>query len=267
VSRRAAFAAAVAALVAAAATAAARADGDPASDYLLLQNVFFPYAAPSPSVRASVEQAVDGVYDHGNRVKVALIWSADDLGSVQSLFGTPSDYARFLGIELGLWYVGPLLVVMPNGLGFSDGDRSTASADQVLHALGVTARSPDELGRAAAQALRQLVAAGALSSPDVRAPIVTAYPASARRGKPVTLHFDVFDDSGRAQAQVRVYEDRSLLATLTAPALFKIGTRAIRLRWQVPSTLRSRRLRYCVLASDPAGNRSAPGCAPFLEVR
>ena len=266
-SRRAVAVVAVAALVAAAAASAARADGDPASDYLLVQNVFFPYESPSAPVSASVERAVDGVYDHGDRIKVALIWTADDLGAVQSLFGKPSDYARFLGIELGLWYVGPLLVVMPNGLGFSDGERSTASADQVLRAPAVPARSPDDLGRAATAALQQLAAAGALESPDIRAPIVTAYPASARRGRPATLHFDVFDDSGRARARVRVYEDRSLLATLTAPVMFRIGTRAVRLRWPVPRALRSRRLRYCVLASDPAGNRSAPACAPFLDVR
>jgi hypothetical protein len=31
--------------------------------------------------------------------------------------------------------------------------------------------------------------------------------------------------------------------------------------------LQSRRLRFCVVASDPAGNRSVPARAPFLRVR
>jgi hypothetical protein len=36
--------------------------------------------------------------------------------------------------------------------------------------------------------------------------------------------------------------------------------------WQVPKRLTSRKLRFCVVASDPSGNRSAPTCAPFLRV-
>ena len=107
--------------------AASLADGDPASDYLLTQNVSFPYQSPSPAVSAELGRAVDDVYLHGNRVKIALIYTVDDLGAIPSLFGNPTDYARFLGIELGLWYVGPLLVVMPAGFGIYDGGRSTAA--------------------------------------------------------------------------------------------------------------------------------------------
>jgi len=59
----------------------------------------------------------------------------------------------------------------------------------------------------------------------------------------------------------------SLLATLTTPRAFRIGTRAATVRWPVPTRLRSRRLRFCVVASDPAGNRSRPACASFLRVR
>jgi len=59
----------------------------------------------------------------------------------------------------------------------------------------------------------------------------------------------------------------TLLATLTSPAGFKIGTRHVRVRWLVPTKLQSRQLRFCVIASDPAGNRSTPTCAPFLRVR
>jgi hypothetical protein len=49
--------------------------------------------------------------------------------------------------------------------------------------------------------------------------------------------------------------------------VLRIGTRTVRVRWLVPSTLQSRRLRFCVIASDPAGNRSKPTCAAFLRVR
>lgn len=247
--------------------AASLADGDPASDYLLTQNVSFPYQSPSSAVSAELGRAVDDVYLHGNRVKVALIYTADDLGSIPSLFGNATDYARFLGIELGLWYIGPLLVVMPTGFGVYEGGHSTAAAAQVLQSVPVSAQTPDDLARSATTALDALAAAHALSLPDIRAPLVTAHPASAVRGKPAVLRFDVFDDSGRSTALVRVYEEGSLLATLASPAAFKIGTRAVRMRWQVPATLRSRQLRFCVVASDPTGNRSAPACAPFLNVR
>ena len=243
------------------------ADGDPASDYLLTQNVSFPYQPPSSAVSAELGRTVDDVYFHGNRIKVALIYTADDLGSIPSLFGNATDYARFLGTELGLWYIGPLLVVMPTGFGIYEGGRSTADAAQVLQSIPVSAQSPDDLARSATAALNALTAAHALSLPDVRAPLVNAYPAAAIRGKAATLRFGVFDDSGRSSALVRVYEGGSLLATLASPTAFKIGTRAVRMRWQVPTRLRSRQLRFCVVASDPAGNHSAAACAPFLTVR
>ena len=95
---------------------------------------------------------------------------------------------------------------------------------------------------------------------------MTAYPASATRGKPATLHFDLFDDSGRRSAVVRVYENGSLVAALATQMRFQIGTRHANVIWQVPKRLASRRLRFCVVASDPSGNRSAPTCAPFLRV-
>jgi hypothetical protein len=266
VSRRSLAVAVIVALAAAITAVGAPADGDPASDYLLTQNVYLPYHAPSATAATALERTVDGIYVHGDRVKVALIDDVSDLGSIPSLFGNPSGYAHFLGIELGLWYVGPLLVVMPAGFGIYDGGRSTAAEDQVLRSIQVSAGSPDELARSATAALQALAAANALSSPDVKAPLVTAHPASATRGKPATLHFDIFDDSGRSNALVRVYENGSLVATLTSPQGFKIGTRRVSVRWPVPAKLRSRQLRFCVVASDPAGNRSAPACALFLRV-
>ena len=131
-------------------------------------------------------RAADGVYARGGRVKVAVIFAAEDLGAIPSLFGQPGEYAHFLGVELGFWYVGPLLVLMPSGFGFYDGDRSTAAAEQVLRTLSLSAGSPDALAGSAAAALRRLDAAGVLRSPDVTAPLVTAHPAFATRGKVAT---------------------------------------------------------------------------------
>jgi hypothetical protein len=245
----------------------ARADGDPASDVLLLQNVFFPYNSPSRAAEAALQGAVADVYAHGDRVKVALIDDPTDLGSIGSLFGKPEDYAHFLSIELGLWYVGPLLVAMPAGFGIWDGGRSTAAEETVLASLRVNAASPDDLANSATVAVQRLAAAGALGSPDIRAPLVTADPASAQRGKEATIRFEVFDDSGRSKAVVRVYDNRLLLATVASPMRFAIGTRKAAVSWLVPRKLVSPQLRFCVVAVDPAGNRSAPTCAPFLRVR
>lgn len=244
----------------------AQADGDPASDTLLEQNVFFSYDAPSQAARLALQQAVGRIYAQGNRIKVAVIYDQTDLGSIPSLFGHPADYAHFLGIELGHWYVGPLLVVMPAGVGIYDGGRSTAAEQAALGSLRVDASSPDGLTESATTALQQLAAASALASTDIRAPLVTAYPASAGRGKPAILRFDLYDDSGRTRAVVRVYENGALVATLSTQMRFQIGTRHASVTWQVPKRLRSRRLRFCAVASDPAGNRSAPTCAPFLRV-
>jgi hypothetical protein len=257
---------AVAVVVATLPVSTARGDGDPASDTLLEQSVYFPYSSPSQPAQAALQQTVDGVYAHGGRVKVAVIYTQTDLGAIPSLFGKPADYAHFLGIELGLWYVGPLLVVMPAGFGIYDGGRSTAPEESVLRSLRVDASSPDGLTRSATTAVQHLASASALDSPDVRAPLVTVYPASARRGRPATLHFDLFDDSGRSSAVVRIVEGGRRIATLVSPAQFAIGTRHASVQWPVPLQLPSRKLRFCVVAADPAGNRSAPACAPFLRI-
>jgi len=259
---------ALAALAAAAALVAppARADGDPASDYLLLQNVYFPEQPPSQSAETALEQAASAVYANGDRIKVAVIGSIEDLGAIPSLWGKPADYAHFLGAELALWYVGPLLVAMPAGFGVYDGGRSTAAEQEVLDAAPLSSSGSDQLTRSAATAVQHLEAAGALRSPDVHPPLATAYPATAEPGKTATLHVDLFDDSGRSKATVRVYEAGTLVATLTAPMTFAIGTRHALVHWDVPRKLRSRQLRFCVVAADPSGNRSKPACAPFLRV-
>jgi hypothetical protein len=247
---------------------AARADGDPASDYLLTDNVYLPIRAPSASLSAALRRAANDVYAHGNRVKVALIYDARDLGAIPSLYGRADDYAHFLGVELEYWYVGPLLVVMPAGLALYDGGRPTAASEPLLRSVPVSeATSPDALVRSAIAALRRLEGAGALSSPDVKAPLVTVHPVTATRGRSATLRFDLFDDSGRAAALVRVQDGSSVLAVLASPQRFAVGTRRASVRWLVPRRLRSRQLRYCVVASDPTGNRSAPACAPFLRIR
>jgi len=98
----------------------ARADGDPASDYLLVQHVFVPFeGAVAAKQQHALMREVATVNKAGFAIRVAVIFSNYDLGSVTSLWRKPQTYARFLGVELSFVYKQRLLVVMPNGFGFN----------------------------------------------------------------------------------------------------------------------------------------------------
>lgn len=127
---------ALVAVLAAIAAPAALADGDPASDYLLSQPIFLPIDHPvSPNQAATFDKLVLGAQKSGLQIKVAVISSRYDLGSVPILFGTPQKYADFLGQELFYYYKDKLLIVMPNGYGIYDHGRSTAAEQAVLAKL------------------------------------------------------------------------------------------------------------------------------------
>jgi hypothetical protein len=98
--------------------ASARADGDPASDVLATQSAFLPQDAGLTANQQTELGALLAAAQHrGYPIRVAVIASATDLGSVTALWRQPQNYARFLGQELSLLYRGPLLIVMPNGYG------------------------------------------------------------------------------------------------------------------------------------------------------
>ncbi len=121
------------AVAAVAAPAAALADGDPASDYLLSQPVFLPIDHPvSPNKAAAFAKLVLGAEQAGLQIRVAVISSRYDLGSVPILYGQPQRYADFLGQELFYYYKHKVLVVMPNGYGIYDNGHSTAVDRAVL---------------------------------------------------------------------------------------------------------------------------------------
>ena len=127
-----------AAALACVAAPSARADGDPASDYLLTQKVFFPFDLKVP--KAEQQQFV-ALVDEANRkgftIRVALIWSAYDLGSITSLWLKPRTYARFLGAELIYVYKNRLLVVMPNGFGFNRPGHSPRAEYRMLSKIPI----------------------------------------------------------------------------------------------------------------------------------
>ncbi len=109
-------------LAIAVAAPAARADGDPASDFLLTQQVFYPYYSghQPPSLKALQETVADA-NKRGYKIRVAVITSPYDLGSVSALWHRPQAYARFLASELAFVYRGRLLIVSPNGYGYNNG--------------------------------------------------------------------------------------------------------------------------------------------------
>jgi hypothetical protein len=96
----------------------ARADGDPASDYLYGLKVFLPFDVKVPKARQhEFVSFVETANRSGYAIRVAVIGSSYDLGSVTSLWRQPRTYARFLGTELQFVYAKRLLIVMPNGFG------------------------------------------------------------------------------------------------------------------------------------------------------
>jgi hypothetical protein len=141
----------------------ARADGDPASDVLATQTVFLPQDGALPAAQQSQLIALVGDATRaGFPVRVALIATRSDLGSVTALWHQPAAYARFLGEELTQVFRGTLLVVMPNGFGVarvraqsagSGGPGSSAALDG-LPAPG----AGGSLGAAAVSAVQRLAA-------------------------------------------------------------------------------------------------------------
>jgi len=130
---------------------AASADGDPPSDILISEEVYFAY---QPKASAVVAQALRTTLKRtraaGYRLRVAIVGTPIDLGSVPELFGKPQQYADFLAPEIAFQYKGALLVVMPAGYGIHNAGKKAA---QALTDLGApSGDGADALPRAAIKA-------------------------------------------------------------------------------------------------------------------
>jgi hypothetical protein len=159
VSRRAAvIALLLCALMALSLPSIAAADGDPASDVLLGQNVFYPYTPPvSNAIQAKLNAETAAAKQAGFPIKVALIAAPTDLGVIPSLFGHPQSYADFLDKEISFQGAQPLLVVMAAGYGV-EGLRAPGSL--ALKAIAKPAgKTSDDLAQAAIVAVSKLAAA------------------------------------------------------------------------------------------------------------
>ncbi len=152
-------------------TGPARGDGDPASDVLASQSLFLPQdAGISPTQQAQLAALLADAHARGYPVRVAVIASASDLGSVTALWREPENYARFLGQELSQTYHGPLLVVMPGGYGGYQPGGASATVSRTLAHLDAPGTN---LGDGAITAVQRVAAAGGHPLP---LPAATARP-------------------------------------------------------------------------------------------
>jgi hypothetical protein len=135
-----------------------RADGDPASDVLLGESVFYPYSPPvSPPVQQALNGQTAAARHAGFPIKVALIAAPTDLGVIPDLFGKPQKYADFLDQEISFNGKQPLLVVMAAGYGAQG---MSAQARKALADLPKPAGSmSNDLAHAAIRAVAKLATA------------------------------------------------------------------------------------------------------------
>lgn len=147
-------------------TSGALGDGDPASDTLLGENVFYPY---QPPVTGSVEQALNAetaaAKKAGFPIKVALIAAPVDLGVIPDLFGKPQEYADFLDQEISFQARQLLLVVMADGYGTQGLTGPAAAA--VAGLRPPPGRTSTDLAQAAITVVARLAAASGHPLKDV----------------------------------------------------------------------------------------------------
>ncbi len=159
---------AVAAVALLLSAAPALADGDPASDFLLAQRVFY-YSNTPEAELDRLKQTVDDATKAGFEIRVAVITSPDDLGTLSALWQRPQPYCRFLSLEISFAYKGRLLVVNPNGFGYVDRTTPDPAKLALLRAIPLR-RDSKSLLEAADAAVRRLAAADGVQLPKARTP-------------------------------------------------------------------------------------------------
>ena len=145
---------------------AALGDGDPASDVLLGENVFYPYAPPvTAALTKTLNAETAAAARAGFGIKVALIGSPVDLGVIPDLFGKPQKYATFLDQEISFRTRQPLLVVMSTGYGVEGLPPRAQSAVSTLPKP--SGKTSNDLTTAAIAAVTKLAAAAGHPIKDV----------------------------------------------------------------------------------------------------
>jgi len=149
----------------------AKADGDPASDWLLTKPSFVPPdAGISSADQKSLDQLVLSAKAQGYIIRVAIITSQYDMGSVTVLWKRPTDYAPFLSQELRFLYKHRVLVVMPNGFGVANDGKRDAAGQAVVNRLALPKPFQGApLAAVAENAVRKLAAGQGIVLPKVTA--------------------------------------------------------------------------------------------------
>ncbi len=138
-------------------TVSALADGDPGSDVLLDQNLFYGSdSGISTAQELALGKLLTATAAAGAPVRVAIVAHEDDLGSVTRLWQRPEAYAGYLGYELSLAYTGRLLVVMPGGYGIYWRGHNTTSASRAIASAPAPGASPASLIAGATAAVKAL---------------------------------------------------------------------------------------------------------------
>jgi hypothetical protein len=199
--------------------AAVLADGDPASDVLLAQDVYYPYAPKaSPQLTKALNGLLKRVRAAGYPMKVALIQTPSDLGAYPNLFGDTQNYANLLAKEIAFNSHPHLLIVMPTGFG---GNNLGNGVDSALSGIKIDdAAKSDGLTQAALVAVARIASANGHRTPVPPEATValTASKASSKRSTPSVL----------------VYGGPVLLALLAIGALIWVGRRKEREREDEP---------------------------------
>jgi hypothetical protein len=155
----------LAVIAAAVAVPAAHADGDPASDFLITQQVFYPYYSNVPKATLKqLETTVAAANKKHFTIRVAVITSPYDLGSLSALWQKPQPYCRFLSLELAFAYKNRLLVVTPNGYGYVDKTKPEPATLALLRKIPI-GKKTDGLLLTADKAVRLLAAKARVKLP------------------------------------------------------------------------------------------------------
>jgi hypothetical protein len=160
---------ALACAVALACAPAARADGDPASDVLPSQTVFYgseidlksKAAAQLPALLEAAKRA------QGHETRVAILTVPEDMGEIQDLWEDQVGYGPLLGSEVAYVYRGRLLIVMPTGYAMFHIGHSSVREQRVLDKLPAPDQ-PQDMLPGAIKAVQALAAADGvkLAVPD-----------------------------------------------------------------------------------------------------
>lgn len=157
------------------------ADGDPASDMLLVQRVFYPFQpAVSNALQSTLNAETAAAAKAGAPIRVAIIASPADLGAIPSLFGKPQAYANFLDREISFNGPVPLLVVMAAGYGV----QGLPAAATALRSFPLpSGRTSNDLAQAAVAAVAKMADA---SGHPIRVP-TTGAAATGQGNSTVTI--------------------------------------------------------------------------------